>query len=215
MSGGFQRRSFPISHQLGNFVFLQQSLTLLVSFRFPAQIRANLPGNGRLDVDFLGRVEAGKQLVNFALFDGIVFVVVTSSTAHRQTQPHGSQGRRPIEHLLRAELLQIDSSLAVCQGVAIEAGSNSLIQSRVGQQVSGQLLDRELVERKVTIQGVDHPLTIAPGVRAGLVLFVAVAVCITCQVKPGPGPLLTIVFRIEQTIDQMLVRLWSSISEKV
>ena len=59
----------------------------------------------------------------------------------------------------------------------------------VGQQVAGELLDRELVERHVAVEGVDHPVAPPPHVALAVGL-VAVGVGIAGRVEPaGRHPL--------------------------
>ena len=56
-----------------------------------------------------------------------------------------------------------------------------------GQQVAGDLLDGELVERHVAVEGVDHPVAPAPH-RALAVALVAVGVGVAGGVEPAAGP---------------------------
>ncbi len=73
------------------------------------------------------------------------------------------------------------------------------------QQIAGKLLDGEFVERHVAIEGFDHPLAVAPGPGTRAVFFIAVAIGIAREVEPVARPLLAVMRRIEQAIDQALV----------
>ena len=75
---------------------------------------------------------------------------------------------------------------------------------RVRQQVAGELLDRELVERHVGVQGADDPVAIGPEV-AQVVALEAVRVGVAGQVEPRPGPALAELRRGEQPIDDRFV----------
>ena len=82
-----------------------------------------------------------------------------------------------------------------------------------GKQVAGDLLDRELVERHVGVQGADDPVAIGPD-RAVAVALVAVGVGIAGRVEPGGRPALAVVRRGQQSIDQALVGVGRSIGEE-
>src|SRR5262249_40260909 len=100
------------------------------------------------------------------------------------------------------------------QSITIEACRNFLIQGCVREQVASQLLDRELIEGQVPIQSLDDPLAVPPGVRARLVLLVAITVGVTRQVEPWTSPLLSVMIGAEQAIDDALIRLWRAIGQK-
>ncbi len=74
----------------------------------------------------------------------------------------------------------------------------------LGQQVAGELLDREPVERQVAVEGVDDPVAVLPD-RARGVDAVAVGVGVAGQVEPVPRPALAVVRRGEQAVDEPLV----------
>ena len=82
-----------------------------------------------------------------------------------------------------------------------------------GQQVAGQLLDRELVERQVAVEGVDDPVAVLPD-RARGVDAVAVGVGVAGQVEPVPAPALAVVRRGEQPVDQPLVGVGPGVGEE-
>ena len=96
----------------------------------------------------------------------------------------------------------------------MESGGDLLLDGRIGQQVAGNLLDGELVERHIAVEGVDHPVAIAPGVRPGQVFFVAVAIGVTRQIQPLPRPFFAIVRGEQQTVHKPLVRVGTRVGEK-
>src|SRR4029079_9023223 len=67
-----------------------------------------------------------------------------------------------------AELLEVDPAFLVDRGVAVEAGGDLLLQGRAGAEVAGDLVDRELVEGHVAVQGVDDPVAVLPDRARGV-----------------------------------------------
>ena len=125
-------------------------------------------GLGRLrraQVDLVGVVEEGEELVVLALRQRVVLVVVALGAADRQAEPDRRRRVDAVDDRLDAELLLVDAALVVGQRVAVEAGGQLLREAGAGQQVAGQLLDGELVERQVAVEGADDPVAVAPGVR--------------------------------------------------
>ena len=56
----------------------------------------------------------------------------------------------------------IDAAFVGRDVAAVEAGGDLLVERGVGQQVAGELLDGELVERHVPVEGLDDPVAIGP-----------------------------------------------------
>ena len=77
---------------------------------------------------------------------------------------------------------------------AIEARGDVLIERAIGQQVAGELLDRELVERHVAVEGVDDPIAIGPDL-AIVVEVDAVRVGVAGRVEPVAAAMLAPVRR--------------------
>src|SRR4029079_4228034 len=74
---------------------------------------------------------------------------------------------------------------------ALKAGCNLLIECTVCKQVARELLDGKAIERKVTVEGLNHPVTIRP--RLPIVVDVdAVRIGIPGGIEPIPGAVLTI-----------------------
>ena len=80
---------------------------------------------------------------------------------------------------------------------------------RARQHVAGDLLDRELVERQVAVERVDHPVAILPD-AAPVVFLVSVRVGVAREIQPRPRPPFAVVRRGQQPIDDPVVRvrLW-------
>ena len=82
-----------------------------------------------------------------------------------------------------------------------------------GQHVARELLDREVAEGEVAVEGVDHPVAVLPG-GAALVLLVAVRVGVAGEVQPGPRPALAVVGRGEEAVDDLLVGVRAAVGEE-
>jgi hypothetical protein len=94
-----------------------------------------------------------------------------------------------------------------------KAGSDFLIQRGVWQHVACELLDGELIEREISIEGLNHPLPVLPH-RPQRIALVAVAVGISCQIQPMPCPALTIVTRGEESLQQLLISIRILVGDK-
>ena len=114
-------------------------------------------------------------------------MVVTLRAPDRQAQPYRSERARPVYCLLEEELGRVHSALPVAESVAVESGRDSLLDGGIGQEVTGDLLDREAVEAHAAVKRVDYPPAIAPSVRPSVILRVPVRVRVADLVKPVNG----------------------------
>ena len=144
------------------------------------------------EVRFVGVVEQREQAVVIGVRNRVVLVRVTLSTPERQAQPDRASRRNSIDHRVKAVLVRVDATLFVEHRVPMKTRGDPLRGRRAGKHVSGQLLDRELIERHVRVEGVDDPVAVRPD-RSGPVLFVAIRVRIPRQVEPQSPPPLAIV----------------------
>src|SRR5689334_13630515 len=94
-------------------------------------------------------------------------------TTQRQTQEDNARGGHAIDHPFDAELLGIVSPLRIEQRIAMKAGGYLLLDCGARQEVAGKLLDHELVEGEIAIEGADHPVPVLP-YRSGTVGIVSV-----------------------------------------
>jgi hypothetical protein len=164
---------------------------------------------------FFGHVvEEGEQAVKVALRKRVVFVVVTAAAAERQAQPDGGGRLDAVGDIFDGVFFGDDPALGVAAVVAIEAGRDLLVERRTGQQVPGDLLDRELVERHVSVEGLDHP--VAPPPHDSLaVALVAAGVGVAGGVEPRHGHPFAIAGRSQQPIDGPLVRVGRMVRQKL
>ena len=137
--------------------------------------------------------------------DRVVLVRVALGAAHGQPQPHAAGRGHAIEDRLDAKLLLVGAAFGVGQRLPMKGRGQPVQRRRAVEQVAGQLLDREPVERQVRIHRVDHPIAIPPGIGPRIVFLIAVGVGIAGHVEPVPAPALAEVGRIEQPVDQPLV----------
>ena len=180
-------------------------------FRPPGQ---RLAGERHFDFDFVAIVEEREELIVLLLRDGIVFVRMTLGAADGQPQPHAACRGNAIKNRLNPELLLIGPAFRVGECLAMEGRGQPLVGRRVREQIAGQLLEGEPIERHVGVDGLDHPIAITPGFAAWIVFFVAVGIGIAGHVEPMTPPPLAEMRRFEQPIDQLFIRLRRRIAHK-
>ena len=115
-------------------------------------------------------------------------MIVTLSASHSQSQPHRPYCVGPVDHLLEAELVHVGSTLTVAGGITVESGGNLLFGGGAGENIACDLLDRELVEGHVPVEGLDDPVSIAPGIRSEVILPITVTIRVAGQVQPATSP---------------------------
>ena len=100
-------------------------------------------------------------------------MVVAARAIHGQPQPHRGGRFHSIGHVFDDELVGDNAPFVVYPVIAIEGGRQSLIASRMRQQVSGKLLDGELIERHIGVIGVDDPVPPGPLAATHIILIAA------------------------------------------
>ena len=83
----------------------------------------------------------------------------------------------------------------------------------VGQLISGDLLDQELIVRQITVEGLDDPVPVGPD-ESRLVLLETVRVGVPGRIQPVPPPALTVMGRGEQTRHRAIPGIGSFVSEE-
>ena len=147
------------------------------------------------------------------MLDGIEFVVVALGAADGEAEPDGAGGGDAIEDAVDAELFFVDAAFLVDLGVAMEAGGDFLAFGGVGQEVAGELLDGELVEGHVGVEGVDDPVAEFPDLAGG-VDGIAVAVGVAGLVEPPAAPAFAVVGALEEAVDEFGVGLVGGVGEE-
>ena len=145
-------------------------------------------GDADLGDRFVRIIEERKKLVVFLLRDLVVFVRVAARAPNSETEPDAAGGFGAVEHGFHAVLLLINSAFAVGEGLPVECCRENLLRARLLEQVSSKLFDRESVEWKVFVHGLDDPIPVSPCIEAGVVFFVSVAIGVASLIKPVASP---------------------------
>ena len=151
-------------------------------------------------------IEEREELVELLVADRIEFVRMAPRAPHRQ--PHERGGRRfdAIHHVLDLILVGDGTAFEVDHVVAVEPGGDLLRPRRVREEIAGKLLDDELVVGQIAIEGVDDP--VAPRPHAALAVdVIAVRVRVAGRVEPRHRHALSVVRRLQQRVDALLVRI--------
>src|SRR5687768_2134566 len=86
-----------------------------------------------------------------------------------------------------------------------KAGGNPLTVSLLNgverQKVTGQLFEEESVKGQVRIDGLDDPVSIAPGFPEQKILVQSVRVSVAGQIQPVPAPAPAEFWRCQQLVD--------------
>ena len=151
--------------------------------------------------------------VKFLGANGIVLVVVALGAAHGQPHKGGPHRIDPIHHVLVKVLVRIGAALVIGHVVAHEASGHALTDGRIGQEIARQLLDGELIEGLVGIEGIDHPVPPQPH-EPDAIKVVSARVGVARQIKPVLTDSLSIMLRIHQTIDEALISIRTLVSEE-
>ena len=96
----------------------------------------------------------------------------------------------------------------------MESSRHDRLLGGIRQQVAGELFDRELFERQVAIEGIDHPIAVHPDLTLS-VGVVAVRIGVAGDVEPVPAPALAIGGRIKQALHNAFVGAWRGVFDKV
>ena len=113
---------------------------------------------GLLDVgeERLHRIEILRQ-------ERIELVVVAFRAAHRAAQPDGAERAHAVGAVLGEIFLRLETALRRGAVQTIVGRRDAFFERRVRQQVSGDLLACELVERFVVRERAEHVIAIGPG----------------------------------------------------
>ena len=152
----------------------------------------------------------GIKLKKFLLAKRVKFVIVTSGALQGASEPGRRSRRDAVNNCEVKAFGGVDSAFLIEHRVSMETCRDQLVSGRIGQHVSCELFNRELVVGQVLVECVDHPISIQVS-GATEVSFVSVCVGITCQIKPHSGLPLTIMTRSEQFVDELLVSIWSRV----
>ena len=122
-------------------------------------------------------------------------------TAKSEAEPGSGGGVNAVDHRVKSKFQRVDASLLVHHSVTVKTGGHVLVLGGVGQHVTGNLLNGKLVKRHVGVERVDTPVSPRPD-GAWPILFIAVRIRVTREVKPRLCPTLAVLWPIQQSINQ-------------
>ena len=120
-----------------------------------------------------------------------------------QSQKDLARGRDQIIELVVQREFPVGRIVVPYPQTVIACGDQTL-GAAVGQFVASQLFPNEPVVGFVGVEGADDVVAVPPGVGLGLVGLVTVGLSEAHQIEPMTPPLLAVMGRLEQAIDQML-----------
>ena len=140
-------------------------------------------------------------------------MIVAARASHGQAHEHVGGGIHAVGHILHLILFGNRAAFVVDDVVAIKSAGQFLLDGGVGDQVAGQLLDAEAVERHVAIEGVDHPLAPLPHTALGIDV-VAVSVGIARQIEPLHRHALAELRQGQQAVHLLLIGVGGFVGEE-
>ena len=160
-----------------------------------------------------GVAEERRERVEVALRDRVELVVVAGRAADGQAEEDRARGVGAVLGVDHLVLFRDHAALVRGCVAAMESGSDQLVHRRVGQQVAGDLLHGEAVERQVAIEGVDDPVAIGPHL-AVVVDVDAVRVGVARRVQPVARAVLPVGLGTEELVEVALVRAGALVREE-
>ena len=159
-------------------------------------------------------VEEGEEAIELLLRERVVLVVVALGALHGQTHPGLGRGAHPVHGVGHEVLLGNGPALVGVHVVAVEARGDARLGRGVGQEVAGELLQREAIEGQVAREALDQ--SIAPGPHvATAVDRVAVGVGVARQVEPGHRQAFAVVGGSQEPLDRALVGVLVLVGEEL
>ena len=159
------------------------------------------------------RIEVGEHLEVILLADRVELVVMALRTSEGEAEHRLAQGLHAVGVVVD-EVLRGDGAALVCVHVVpLETGRDELGVGRVRQEVTGQLLQDELVVGQVVVEGLDHPVAPEPHVAAA-VDGEAVGVGVTGGVQPLERHAFAKVRASQQASDELGIGLGVAVSDE-
>ena len=134
--------------------------------------------------------DRGKCIV-VDLFDGIEFMIVTSSATHRHSHERFANGVKLLIDRVH------DKLFAIWFGKHFgaqnqKASSGDRFEAAIRNQVPCDILDKELIDGFVCVEALDDVIAVAPGIAEGDVLVQPIGVSVSCDIEPMPPPMHTV-----------------------
>ena len=125
-------------------------------------------------------------------------------TLERGSQPDGAGGVDAVEDLVDAALLLVGAGLDISGRRAVEArgdeGIGIFLWVSLGQEITGELHDGELVEGEVGVHRADDPIAIGPEI-AQIIALKTVGVGVAREIEPRTCPAFAVMGRGEEAVD--------------
>ena len=151
-----------------------------------------------------GVPEIGGHRVEIPRADRIELVVVADRTVRGEAEPDGGGGLDSVAGVVR-EVLVFDGATLVGGHVApVESGGDALVVGGLGEEVTGDLVDGELVEGLVAVEGADDPVAVGPHL-AVVVEMEAVGIGVAGGIEPEPGAVFAPGGRVHEAADVVVV----------
>src|SRR5262245_24862860 len=107
-------------------------------------------------------VEESEEAIVLTLRDRVEFMVVALRATERQAEPDRRGGVDTIDRGFDPKLLLVDAAFVIDLGVAVKSSGDELFGGCAWKQIPSKLPDRELVERKVSVECAHHPVAVRP-----------------------------------------------------
>ena len=170
---------------------------------------------GEVHVFAFGGGEDGLHPVIIGLQDGIELVVVTLGAADGHTEEYRPDGAGHFaQHFLPVCFFVLIAANQMDRAGAMEAGCDQRIVASRVEFIAGDLFLNEQAVGLVPIEAADHIVSVAPGVRAFQVEFVAVGIGIADDIEPALRPALAVVLGLEQAIDHLRIGIGRMVGEE-
>ena len=159
------------------------------------------------------RVEEGVERVKLAVRDRVELMAVADGALAGQAHPGIGHRGGAVDGIAKQQFLVDRSPLARRHIAAGESGGDLLVERGVWQQVTGELFDREAIERHVGVERLHDPVAVGPHLPL-IVEVETVGVGIAGDVEPVAGHLLAVMGALQQTIDRFLIRIGRRVSDE-
>ena len=158
----------------------------------------------RVDTPLLHVGEEGLQGVEVSGLDRVELMVMALGAAEGAAQPSIGDRAHAFGAVFRKVFLRLGAAFAGHHVQAVIAARDELFFGRIGQQVAGELLTREDVERLVGVERVDDVVAVGEDALI-LVAVVADRVGEAGDIQPPDRHAFTEVGRGQQAIDLLLI----------
>ena len=145
--------------------------------------------------------EEGAERVEIAGLEWVELVVVALCAAGRLAEPGGPDRADAVGEHPRLVVLGLGAAFLGREQEPVERRTDAGLLIRIGHEIAGHLMDRELVEGLVGVEAPDHPVAVGPDIPC-VVAVVADRVGKADDIEPADRHLLAIVRTGKQAVYQ-------------